>query len=87
LWCFAPPQFGQGSLLRNALLPAQTVSYSRNDRRKERIENLNIMIKAACRTTNESLRNQAISELKAEAEKDKEYSAMIKSVLAAQGIL
>jgi hypothetical protein len=30
LWCFAPPQFGQGSLLRNALLPAQTVSYSRN---------------------------------------------------------
>jgi hypothetical protein len=30
LWRFAPPQFGQGSLLRNALLPAQTVSYSRN---------------------------------------------------------
>jgi len=24
---FSPPQFGQGSLLRNALLSAQTVSY------------------------------------------------------------
>jgi hypothetical protein len=24
---FSPPQFGQGSLLRNVLLPAQTVSY------------------------------------------------------------
>jgi hypothetical protein len=27
LWCFIPPQFVRGSLLRKALLPAKTVSY------------------------------------------------------------
>ena len=27
---FSPPQFGQGSMLRIALLPAQTVIHSRN---------------------------------------------------------
>jgi hypothetical protein len=28
LWCFVPPQLGQGSMLRIALLPAPTVIYS-----------------------------------------------------------
>jgi uncharacterized protein (TIGR02646 family) len=53
------------------------------DKRKDRIEKLNLMINAAYRTKNESLRNQAIVKIKEEAGKDKEYSAMIKSVLAA----
>jgi len=57
------------------------------ERRKERIDKLIVMINATYRTSSENLRNQAIMELKAEAEKDKEYSAMIKSVLIAQGIL
>ena len=57
------------------------------ERRKERIEKLNIMIKAAYRTSSDSLRNQVIAELKTEANKDKEYSAITKSVLLSQGIL
>jgi len=57
------------------------------ERRKERIDKLNLMINAAYRTSSESLRNQAIMELKTEADKDKEYSAITKSVLLAQGIL
>jgi len=31
---FSPPQFGQGSMLRIALLPAQTVIYSQDVRRQ-----------------------------------------------------
>ena len=57
------------------------------DIRKERVDKLIIMIKAAFHTSNESLRRQAIVELIKEAEKDKEYSAMVKSVLFAQGLL
>jgi flagellum-specific peptidoglycan hydrolase FlgJ len=57
------------------------------ERRKERIDKLNVMINATYRTSSENLRNQAIMELKAEADKGKEYSAMVKSVLIAQGIL
>jgi len=57
------------------------------ERRKERLDKFNIMIKAAFRTLNESLKNQAIAEIKAEAKKDKEYSAMIKNILLAQNIL
>ncbi len=57
------------------------------ERRKEKLDSLNIMIKAAFRTANESLRNQAIEEVKKEAEKDKEYSAMAESALLAQRIL
>jgi len=57
------------------------------ERRKEKVDKFDIMIKAAFRTLNESLRIQAITELKAEAEKDKEYSAMVKNILLAQGIL
>ena len=57
------------------------------DRRKERIEGIDRMIKATFRTSNESLKNQAITELKKEAENDKEYSAAVKSVLMTQGII
>jgi uncharacterized protein (TIGR02646 family) len=56
------------------------------DARKERIEKLVMMINAAYRTSNKSLRDQVIAEVKKEAEKDKEYSAMVKSVLLAQGL-
>jgi hypothetical protein len=51
------------------------------DKRKDRIEKLNLMINAAFRTANKSLHIQAIAEIKKEAEKDKEYSAMVKSIL------
>jgi len=57
------------------------------ERRKERMDKLNAMINAAYRTTSDYLRNQAIAELKKEADKDKEYSAIVKSLLLAQGIL
>jgi hypothetical protein len=57
------------------------------DRRKDRIDKLIIMINAAYRTSNKSLHNQAIAEIKKEAGKDKEYSGMVKTVLLAQGIL
>jgi len=57
------------------------------ERRKEKLDKLVIMINAAYRTSNKSLKDQAITQLKAEAEKDKEYSAMIKTILFAQNIL
>jgi len=57
------------------------------DRRKEKLNKLVILLKAAKHTPENSLRNQIITILKTDADKDKEYSAMIKSVLLAQGIL
>jgi uncharacterized protein (TIGR02646 family) len=57
------------------------------DRRKDKIEGIIRMIGAAYRTSAESLKNQAIAEIKTEAEKDKEFSAMVKSVLITQEIL
>ena len=57
------------------------------ERRKDKFEGIIKMIKSAFRTSNESLRKQAIEELKKEADKDKEYSAMVKSVLASEEIL
>jgi uncharacterized protein (TIGR02646 family) len=57
------------------------------DSRKETIRKLKVMINGAYRVKNESLRNQAIAEVKEEAGKDREYSAAVKSALAAQGIL
>jgi uncharacterized protein (TIGR02646 family) len=57
------------------------------DRRKDKFEGIDKLIKAAYRTSNKSLRDQTIAELKTEARKDKEYSAMAKSVLLMQGIL
>ena len=54
----------------------------------KKIKELTKMIKAASfLKKNEFLCNQAIAELKKDAEKDKEYSAMVKSVLIAEGIL
>jgi len=57
------------------------------DRRKDRFDKINAMINAVFRTSSESLRNQAIAELRTEAGKDKEYSAMVKGALLAQDIL
>jgi len=57
------------------------------DDRKNRIEDIKKMINAASNVFNESLRNQMIEELKTEAESDKEYSAMVKNILIAKGIL
>jgi hypothetical protein len=57
------------------------------ERRIEKINNINNVIKYAFRTKSESLRNKAISELKKEADKDKEYSAMVKCLLLVQNIL
>ena len=57
------------------------------DSRKNKFHGIEKMINAAYRTSNKSLQNQAISELKKEAEKDKEFSAMVKSVLSAHKIL
>jgi uncharacterized protein (TIGR02646 family) len=57
------------------------------DRRKDKFERIGKIIKFAYRTANESLRDQAIAEIKKEAEADKEFSAMIKSLLATEGIL
>ena len=57
------------------------------ERRKERIDKLNAMINAAFRTSSNTLRQQAVVELKKEAEKDSEYSVAVKSLLIVQGIL
>ncbi|MDR1925689.1 MAG: HNH endonuclease [Planctomycetaceae bacterium] len=51
------------------------------EKRAERLKNLDTMIKATFRTQNNNLRKQALDTLKQEAEKDKEYSAMVKSML------
>ena len=56
------------------------------DRRKDKFEKLNVMIKAAFSTSSESLRNQAIAELITEAGKEKEYSAMVKVILLTKDI-
>ena len=57
------------------------------DIRKERYEKLKMMVNATFRTSKKSLRNQSIEELKKEAENDKEYSAMVKSLLVTEKIL
>jgi len=57
------------------------------ERRKEKVDKFNIMIKAAYRTSSKSLKDQALTQLKEEAQKDKEYSAMVKTILLAQSIL
>jgi len=57
------------------------------ERRKERIDKMKILIEIANHKSYNSLRNQIITILKEEVCKDKEYSAMVKSVLFAQGIL
>jgi len=57
------------------------------ERRKEKIDRLYLLIKVFFSLSDKLLRTQVITELRAEADKDKEYSAMVKSVLLAQGIL
>ena len=57
------------------------------DRRKDKLEEIDKFIKSAKRTSNQSLRKKAIEELKKYAETDKEYSAMIKYMFIAEGIL
>jgi len=57
------------------------------ERRKERYDKIKFLINAADHTSNDYLRNQIINELKTESNKDKEYSAMIKSVLIDKDIL
>jgi len=59
----------------------------KKERRKEKIDKLYKMIKIASSISNELIRNQVITDLKMDADKDKEYSAMVKSVLVALGIL
>ena len=56
------------------------------DRRKDKIDGIKKLIDIAS-SLNESLRNQVIAELKTEAEKDREYSAAVKSFLLTQGIM
>ena len=55
--------------------------------RKSKVDGIKKIIASTYRTSNTSLRNQAITELKKEAESDKEFSAMVKSVLCAHKIL
>ncbi|MDR3335184.1 MAG: HNH endonuclease [Treponema sp.] len=55
--------------------------------RKERIEKIDMMIKATFRTTNALLRTQALAEIQQEAEKDREYSQAVKCLLVIQRIL
>jgi len=57
------------------------------ERRKEKIDKLYTMINVSSCISNESVSAQLLAEIKAEADKEKEYSAMVKSVLLAQGIL
>jgi len=57
------------------------------DRRKEKIDRLKRMLQLAFKSSSETLRNQTIEQLKRDAEKDKEYSAAVKSLLFIQGIL
>ena len=57
------------------------------DRRKDRIKSIETLINGVFRTSSDSLRKQAIEDLISEAEADKEYSAAVKSVLIARGII
>jgi uncharacterized protein (TIGR02646 family) len=48
------------------------------EKRKEKIYNLKLMLKASRTSRSEIMRNQIIAELKKETEKDKEFSALAK---------
>lgn len=56
------------------------------ERRKERIDQIEKTINACFRTENESLKNNALAELKKDADSDKEYSLCIKYLLKAHQI-
>ena len=55
--------------------------------REEKMKGVISMINEAYRTSNAYLRNATIEEIKKMAEKDQEYSAMVKSFLVAQKII
>lgn len=57
------------------------------EKRQARIDDINNVIKACFRTTNSSLRQNALNALKLEANDDKEYSLVIKALLNNQGIV
>ncbi|MDR0909365.1 MAG: HNH endonuclease [Spirochaetaceae bacterium] len=54
--------------------------------RQERLNAISAFITAAFRSQNASLRTQALVEIKKEAEKDREYSRAVASLLVMQGI-
>lgn len=56
------------------------------EQRYNRIQEIDKAIKACFRTTNETLKNIALEELKKEANHDKGYSFVIKGLLKQQGI-
>jgi len=56
------------------------------EKRQEKINEIDKVIKACFRTTNTILRDNALSELKKEADDNKEYSFIIKSLFVLQGI-
>jgi uncharacterized protein (TIGR02646 family) len=56
------------------------------ERRKDKKDGIDKIIEITLHISSEILKNQLIEELKKEAEKDKEYSAMIKSILIANSI-
>lgn len=71
-------------------LTLREIGINRNElleRRAEKINDLTKAINACFRTTNKTLKNAAIEELKLEAETDKEFSFAVKSLLKAHGII
>jgi len=57
------------------------------EKRQEKIDEIDRAIKACFRTTNINLRNNALNELKNEANADKEYSMIIKALFVNQDII
>ena len=57
------------------------------ERRKEKIDKLVKSIDECFRTSNETLKNNALEELKKEAEQDKEYSLCVKYLLEINNIV
>jgi len=52
------------------------------EKRQEKIDEIDKVIKVCFRTTNETLRNNALDELKNEANNDKEYSMVVKALFS-----
>ena len=57
------------------------------EKRQRKIEEIEKAINACFRTSNETLKNNALEELKKEAEKDKEYSLSVKCLLKINDII
>lgn len=56
------------------------------EKRKERMEKIEKVIDGCFRTTNQSLKDNALEALRKEAEDDKEYSLCVKSLFFAHGV-